>query len=117
MHHVCLFMTIALAGCSGFAVARELPDEDVRKMADESDEVIIVHVPSLVATLLDAERRKGAPLTESEVVSIRDGSPARAIRPEELQALVERRGYEDIDPDNCWAAWCEVRDSLMSGGG
>lgn len=116
MHYPPLAMAILLAACAGSAVVPELPDEDPRKMTEESDEVIIVHVPSLVATLLDAERRKGSPLTEAEVIDIRDNSPARAIRPEELQALVERRGYEDIDPEDCWAAWCAIRDTLSPGG-
>ncbi len=83
-------------------------------MAEENEETIIIHIPSLVATLLDAERRKGAPLVESEVLEIRDTAPARAIRPNELPALIERRGYEDIDPETCWAEWCDAREHLLS---
>jgi len=86
-------------------------------MTEENEETIIVHIPSLVATLLDAERRKGAPLDESEVLEIRDTSPARAIRPGELPALIDRRGYEDIDPEDCWAEWCEARKHLLSDDG
>lgn len=42
----------------------------------------IVFVPSLIALLLSKADEKGSPLTELEVLVIRD-----------------------IDPENCWAEW------------
>ena len=71
-------------------------------MYEPYEETVIAFIPSLVATLLHVEREKGAPLTVSEVLEIRDNAPCRAIRPIELPKLVARRGYEDIDPERCW---------------
>lgn len=78
-----------------------------------SKETILVFMPSLVATLLDAERAKGAALTEFEVLEIRDNAPVIAIEPEALPEIVSERGYEDIDPENCWKDWQEIRIGLL----
>jgi hypothetical protein len=75
----------------------------------------IVPVPSLVATLLRRETDKGTPLTEAEVLAIRDNCPSIAITDEMLEQLVEGRGYEDIDPENAWDEWQAIRPSLMRG--
>lgn len=83
-------------------------------MASDSDNVLIVHVPSLVATLWAAEKEKGAPLTEQEVLDIRDNSPAIAMRPSELQEVEASRGYQDIDPEQCWAEWQAARKNLLA---
>lgn len=48
----------------------------------ENDGLIIYPVPSLVATLLNRERTKGSPLTEEEVIQIRDTCPAIAMPPD-----------------------------------
>jgi hypothetical protein len=75
----------------------------------------IVPVPSLVATLLRAERDKGEPLTEEEVVSIRDKCPSVAMTDEMLSKVVARRGYDDIDPERAWEEWQAARPSLLGG--
>jgi len=78
-----------------------------------NEELVIVPVPSLVATLLQREREKGAPLTESEVLEIRDECPSIAM-PVSVAAEVEaQRGYKDIDPEHCWAQWCQARVDLL----
>ena len=81
----------------------------------DSEELIIFPIPSLVATLLNRERAKGSPLTEQEVIQIRDACPARALRPEDVRKIEERRGYKDIDPENCWEEWQETRKDLIDG--
>lgn len=83
-------------------------------MSESNEEILIVHIPSLVATLLDAERKKGTQLTEAEVLEIRDTAPAVAIRPGDLPALISRRGYHDLDPENCWEEWQAERGDLLS---
>jgi hypothetical protein len=80
----------------------------------EFEELIICPVPSLVATLLNHERTKGEPLTEQEVIQIRDACPSVALRPEQVRAIADRRGYKDIDPENCWEEWQEVRKDLVA---
>ncbi len=69
-------------------------------------------IPSLVATLLNAEKTKGSPLTREEVEAIRDGCPC-VMSPISLVAkMAESRGYEDIDPERAWEEWQEARPSL-----
>ena len=66
------------------------------------DELVIVAVPSLIATLLNRERAKGSPLTENEVIEICENAPAIAM-PLYAAAEVERqRGYKDIESDDYW---------------
>jgi hypothetical protein len=51
-----------------------------RSPKSKSDEaLLIVPVPALVAVLMNKEQEKGAPLTEDEVVSIRDNASSIAI--------------------------------------
>lgn len=73
------------------------------------DDVLIIPVPSLVATLLNRERAKGSPLTRDEVIEIRDKCPCIAMTPDQLKRVEERRGYPDIDPEWAWEHWQEAR--------
>jgi len=76
------------------------------------EETVLVFIPSLVATLLHAEREKGAPLARSEVLRIRDEAPVVAMHPSDLPAFEEQRGYRDIDPECCWEQWEQAREEL-----
>jgi hypothetical protein len=78
------------------------------------EEIIITHVPSLVATLLNRERSKGEPLTEEEVIQIRDAAPCIAMTPEQRAAVDERRQYDDIVPEYAWEEWQVARIELNS---
>lgn len=75
-------------------------------------ELIIYISPSLVATLLNRECAKGNPLTEEEVIQIRDSCPAIVLTQEVAKRIDESRGYLDIDPENCWEEWQRVRLEL-----
>jgi hypothetical protein len=75
----------------------------------DNGRLIIYPTPSLVATLLNRERAQGAPLTEEEVIQIRDSCPAIVLTREDAKRMDESRGYLDIDPENCWAEWQRVR--------
>ena len=79
---------------------------------NDSEELIIYPVPSLVATLLNRERAKGTPLTEDEVIQIRDACPAIAVPLEVAREMDEKRGYKDIDPERCWEQWQVARKEL-----
>jgi hypothetical protein len=81
----------------------------------QGERLLIVPVPSLVATLLRAEKDKGSPLTESEVVAIRDKCPSIAMPVDVAAKVAEQRGYDDIDPENAWEAWQAIRPSLLGG--
>ena len=76
-------------------------------MADSN--LIITCVPSLVATLLNRERAKRSPLSEQEVLEIRDNAPAIAMPDYALAKVEAERGYKDIDPENAWEEWQKAR--------
>ena len=69
-------------------------------------------MPSLVCLLKAAEDCKGAPLSETEVLEIRDNATATAVPFSAAYALEKERGYEDIVPEECWTEWQRVRSSL-----
>jgi hypothetical protein len=74
--------------------------------------LVIMPMPSLVATLLNKERAKGSPLTEAEVIGIRDNCPSVAVPRDIVPKIEERRGYLDIDPENCWQEWQVAREEF-----
>lgn len=79
----------------------------------ENESLILYPVPSLVATLLNRERAKGSPLTEAEVIDIRDHCQVIAVTPDVAKEMDEARGYLDIDPEQCWDEWQRARKELI----
>ncbi len=79
--------------------------------APPQGELLIVPVPSLVATLIAQEGEKGAPLTEKEVLSTRDNCPSIAMYASIAAELAEKRGYDDLDPEDIWNEWQQFRTS------
>ncbi|CAK6492536.1 hypothetical protein PANNVG_01622 [Pantoea sp. Nvir] len=69
----------------------------------------IIFVPPLIAVLLSKEIEKGFPLTEEEVNTIRDNATAIVVDANTALALVENRGYRDINPEKCWEEWVDFR--------
>jgi len=80
-----------------------------KKRDMDEEEIIITPVPSLVATLLNRERSKGSPLTQSEVEEIRDNVPCIAMTKAQRAAVDDSRGYLDIDPELAWEQWQVAR--------
>lgn len=80
----------------------ELEDHDA---SGSEEELFLVHVPALVAVLLGKEKEIGRPLTESEVIEIRDSSECIAMPLFAKMKVEESRGYMDIDPENAWEEW------------
>ena len=78
-----------------------------------SPQLVICPMPSLVATLLNREKAKGSPLTEPEVIEIRDSCPSVAVPIDVVAKMDAERGYKDIDPERCWEQWQEARKSLL----
>jgi uncharacterized protein YeaC (DUF1315 family) len=83
-------------------------------MADE--QLIPVFIPALAPLLVRAEQLKGAPLTEEEVLRVRDNAICVMMTAQQKAATEEQRGYQDIDPENCWAEWQELREELKQDG-
>jgi hypothetical protein len=75
-------------------------------------QLIPVFMPALVVLLHNLERKKGSPLTEQEVLDIRDKGVCMMMRVEHAIALDEKRGYNDIDPERVWEQWQEARAQL-----
>ena len=78
---------------------------------DEQDDLIITPVPALVAVLLNLEMQKGSPLTEAEVIEARDKAACIAMPRSAHNAVVESRGYADIDPEHAWEEWLSFKAS------
>jgi hypothetical protein len=78
-------------------------------------ELVIVFMPALAALLLRAEQLKGEPLTEEEVYRIRDHAICVTTTPEAAAAVEAERGYADLDPENAWQQWQQLRLTLVPG--
>ncbi len=83
-------------------------------LVGEEDPRVAVFTPPLVTTLLRAEREKASPLTNEEVIRIRDEARCTMERPSTAAAIANARGYRDVDPENCWVEWQAVRVALLA---
>ncbi len=77
-------------------------------------QLIPVFIPPLVALLHILEREKGSPLTEQEVLDIRNKGVCMMMRVEHAIALDEKWGYNDIDPEHVWEQWQEARAQITN---
>lgn len=103
------------AACAGlYSHLKAKKNQQFEGFPVSDKEVLIIYpVPSLVATLVNRERTKGSPLTEEEVLQIRDNLEAIAVPPDVARKMDESRGYLDINPENCWDEWQQARKELM----
>ncbi|MCG8909860.1 hypothetical protein [Pseudomonas sp. DP-17] len=74
-----------------------------------TDPLCLVFVPPLVALLTAAESRKGSPLTEDEVCTIRDQAACIAVPFSTALEMEDKRGYADIVAEDCWSEWRKRR--------
>jgi hypothetical protein len=79
--------------------------------ASDDEDLVLVAIPPLVALLVHHEQEKGEPLTEAEVLAIRDKAVCMAMPTEVARKLAESRGYDDLDPENIWVEWQEFRET------
>jgi hypothetical protein len=83
---------------------------------DHDDPKCIVFNPPLLALLYKAEQTMGVPLTEAQVLAVRDHA-TYVVLPYSVAAAGEKaRGYPDIVAENCWAEWQAVRKRLFEQG-
>ena len=75
-------------------------------------QLIPVFIPALVVLLHHLERQKGSPLTEQEVLDIRDKGVCMMMHVERAIALDEKRGYNDLDLERVWEQWQVARTRL-----
>ena len=76
--------------------------------------LVPVFMPALAPLLIEAEELKGSPLTEAEALRIRDEAQSVVTPRDVARAVAKSRGYEDLDPENCWADWQVLRRELGS---
>ncbi len=74
----------------------------------------LVFIPALVTVLHAAEKQKGAPLTEQEVIDIRNNATCVKLPFSAALNSEQKRGYPDIVAENCWEAWQSMRTQLFS---
>jgi hypothetical protein len=85
-------------------------------MPYDENELTPVFVPPLAQLLALGESKKGCALTEAEVLEITDKSSCIMVPSERLPKLDERRGFIDVDPENCWADWHRLRVEMTGSG-
>ena len=85
-----------------------------RRMAEDvqTSQLVPFFIPSLGATLLAVEEAKGSPLTEDEVIKIRDHSKCVLITDEIASEMEAERGYKDLSPEKCWIEYLELKAQL-----
>lgn len=83
-------------------------------MTHDEDPLCFVFMPALVVILHAAEKEKGAPLTEAEVLAIRDDAVCMTVPLSVANDLERSRGYSDISPEDCWDEWLSVREQIAA---
>ena len=78
--------------------------------------VVPVFMPALAHLLRQAEQAKGSPLTRAEALQVRDKGVCVMLRPTAALELEDKRGFRDIDPENCWEEWQALRQALAGEG-
>lgn len=73
------------------------------------DPLVPVPIPALGILLLNLEKQKGAPLSEHEVLQARDKAVCMMLPLSKKRLMDEKRGYEDINPENAWQEWQAFR--------
>jgi uncharacterized protein YegJ (DUF2314 family) len=77
-----------------------------------TDKFKSVFMPPLSQVLINAENKKGAPLSLNEVLSIKNSAVVVIIKQGLHQAIPGDQNEHDIDPENCWHDWQILRQSL-----
>ncbi|WKB56181.1 hypothetical protein [Eleftheria terrae] len=72
---------------------------------DDALVLVPVPVPALAILLINLEKNKGAALTEQEVLAARDKAACMTLPLSQKRLMDEKRGYQDIDPENVWLEW------------
>lgn len=79
-------------------------------------EFVPTFIPALALLLRQAEQAKGSPLTRAEVLQVRDKGTCMMLRSSVALEMEEKRGFRDIDPENCWEEWQTLREILAGEG-
>jgi hypothetical protein len=77
--------------------------------SEPSDPLVPVPIPALSVLLFNLEKQKGEPLSEQEVLRARDKAVCMMLPLSKKRLMDEKRGYEDINPENAWPEWQAFR--------
>jgi hypothetical protein len=84
--------------------------------SNSDQKMVTVYLNPLHALLAGAERQKGSPLTEEEVLHVRDTCVSIQMTPEKARifyaSLDAQVDVGRMDPDRVWEEWQEIRDKL-----
>ena len=87
---------------------RQLPSSDEPK--------VLVFLNPLVMLLAGRERQNGSPLTEEEVLEVRDGAQCMAMSASQAEkfyaSLDSQFPVPRLNPDNIWQEWQAIRSHL-----
>lgn len=79
--------------------------------------LVTVYLNPLHALLYSSEKRKGSPLTQEEVLRIRDNAVSIQMTEEQAAkfyaALDARVNVYRMNPDYIWEEWQEIRDHII----
>ncbi len=73
------------------------------------DGLVLLFIPSLAALVTRAEQLKGSPLSREELLRIRDNASVVVCESEQVRAVEEQRGYEDLAHADPWGSWLVLR--------
>jgi len=77
-----------------------------------TEQLCVVFIPALSVALQSAETNKGSPLTESEVLKVRDQATCVAVPFDVAQDMDNERGFRDLVAEDCWKEWQRLRRSV-----
>jgi|GEM_PF-1579069 len=107
----------------GVADAQEVVDNifaniaSVRKRAGLPEPKVPVFLNPLAMLLAARERQKGSPLTEAEVLEVRDGAECTAMslsKAERFYASLDAKmPIPRLDPERIWEQWQAVRERIV----
>lgn len=84
--------------------------------SDSSEPMVTVFLSPLAMLLAGAERQKGAPLTEAEVIAVRDDAESIQMsksKAELFYAVLDAQApVPRIDPDRVWEDWQAIREQI-----
>ena len=77
-----------------------------------TEQLCVVFIPALSVALQSAETNKGSPLTESEVLKVRDQATCVAVPFDVALDMENERGFRDLVAEDCWNEWQRLRRSV-----
>jgi hypothetical protein len=91
----------------------------VRRRAGVPEPMVTVFLNPLITLLAGRERQKGSPLTEHEVLEVRDSAACTRMPLSQAEmfyaSLDGQMPIPTLNPERIWEEWQEVRVSLING--